>query len=102
MKKNYYGNIEDIVQNIKMVTSKVFNTYFKLNREHFSSKANGQESQMAPISIILSWVMKETSESSLNAFFVLEKFQKLRNILHLFSKTLKLALNSWKKLQDKE
>jgi hypothetical protein len=24
MKKNYYGNIEDILQNVKVVTSKVF------------------------------------------------------------------------------
>ena len=28
MKKNYYGNIEDIVQNIKIVTSKVFNSSY--------------------------------------------------------------------------
>jgi len=49
MKKNYYGNIEDIVQNIKIVTPLVFSEILYKNREHLKNKVIGLEYRMDQI-----------------------------------------------------
>jgi hypothetical protein len=51
MKKNLYGNIEDIVQNVKIVTSIVSIYLSKLNRVLILRLMNGQESVQGQISI---------------------------------------------------
>ena len=77
MKKNLYGNIEDIVQNIKLVTSVVRDfRIVKLFREPTARTVNGLESQAALTLTTLSLVLRETSASSLRLCFVLEIFQK--------------------------
>ena len=72
MKKNYYGNIEDIIRNIKIVTPIVFFTcdnisygfilYHNYYREHSKSKAIGHVYRTVQIYSTSSWAAKVSLE----------------------------------------
>lgn len=61
MKKNLYGNIEDIIQNIKIVTSIVSSKYSDaIYREPTLRETNGQESLQEQTSTMSLWDQRVT------------------------------------------